>query len=101
MPTYAGTDLLTTCTFYPASSPPPNGAPADPTTITCKFGLAGQAPTTWTYGGAGSITRTSAGIYGATIPTAGLVGALTIEWEGTGAVGVVGVTSILLAAPPL
>lgn len=76
----AGTLVTVTATFTSST-----GVPTDPSTITLKYMLQTQTPTVWVYGGAGSISRSSTGVYSANLDTTGLFGVWVGEWIGTGA----------------
>ena len=76
----AGTLVTVTATFEAIS-----GTPTDPSAISLKYRVVGEAITTWTYLGAGSITRTGTGVYVAELDTTSLAGAWIGEWIGTGA----------------
>jgi hypothetical protein len=78
----AGTLVTVTATFNSEV-----GDPTDPSTITLRFAETspGYVPTVWVYGGAGSITRTSTGIYVAELDTTSLPGTWEGAWIGTGA----------------
>lgn len=96
---FAGTAVTVQATFTVGN------APTDPTTITMKFRSGGNTITTWTYGGAGSITRVSTGVYSATLDTTPgtltVPGIWTVEWTGTGAAAVVQTAQFQVDQPPL
>lgn len=102
-PTYAGTAITTECTFsvpVPGETPD-QWPPVDPSVVTLGFiaGL-GASPTVWTYGGAGSITKVSTGVYSAELPTAGTEGAWKLKWVGTGACAAVSVAGFNVTPVP-
>lgn len=101
-PVYAGTAITAQVEFYDGLPPQLGGSGVltDPSTIVLKFLNAGTE-TVWTYGGTGSIVRSSTGVYSAPINTSGMNGPLTIEWIGEGNVAVVNVQSVNIVTPPL
>lgn len=76
----AGTLVTVTATFESTA-----GVPTDPTTISMRYALQGQPTIVWTYGGAGSISRTGTGVYVAELDTTNLFGTWFGAWIGTGA----------------
>jgi len=92
-PVIAGTAVTTTATFTTAG-----GTVTDPDTIVLKFQAGGGSTTTWTYGGTGSITKTSTGVYAATLDTTGIAGTWIAEWIGTGACAAVSVAQFQVNA---
>lgn len=79
----AGTPVTTTATFKDES-----GALVNPTTVMLKF-LAGSLEVVeWVFGGAGSITNPSEGLFSASLDTTpgvlGVPGPWKVEWIGVG-----------------
>lgn len=95
---YAGTAVQTQVTF----TNPGSSTPVDPSTITLKFSVygTGGGTITWVYQGAGSITKSSTGVYAAVLPNT-VAGQVTVEWIGTGTCAAVGVSNFTTLAPPL
>ena len=94
---YAGNAVTTTVTF----TVPPSTTPVDPSTITLKYKVGSQATVTWTYGGTGSITKTSTGVYAAVLDTTALAGSWVIEWIGTGACAAISVSYVSVETLPI
>lgn len=92
---YAGTAVLSTATFTD-----PTGAVVDPTTVSLKYSIYGQAATTVTYG-SGAITRVSTGVYQYTLDTSPGTGTWTLEWIGTGTCETINATTLVVSGPPL
>lgn len=97
MQVYLGTAVQTTATFKN-----PTGTTTDPTTVTLAWGNGGSV-TTWTYGTGTEITKLSAGVYRAAIPTttADETLSVTLKWTGTGTCEAVGVTTFDVKRPPI
>lgn len=94
---YAGNAVTTTCTF----TVPPSTTPVDPDTIVLKYKAGSNSTVTWTYGGMGSITRTTTGVYAAILDTTSLAGNWVIEWIGTGACAAVSVSYVAVETLPI
>lgn len=94
---YAGTAITSTATF----TVPPSTTPVDPTGVTMKYKAGSAAVVTWTYLGAGSITKVSTGVYAAELDTTSLAGGWTVEWIGSGACAAVSVTQFLVEPLPI
>lgn len=95
---WAGAAVRVQGTFTDAS-----GAAIDPATINLKYRPAATTTvTTWTYGGAGSIVKSSTGIYYGVLDTTGGAGTWIYEWycpSGTGQS--INVSQFYTTAPPL
>lgn len=96
-PFYSGTAVATSVVF----TNPGSSTPVDPTTIELRFRVGSEPVTIWTYGGAGLITRASAGNYSAVLDTTGLPGSWVVEWIGTGVCAAVGVSGFPVQPLPL
>lgn len=96
-PLFAGSAVTTTVTF----TVPPSTIPVDPSTITLKYRPGSGATVTWVYQGAGSITKSSTGVYAAELDTTALAGGWVIEWIGTGLCAAVAVSTFLVESLPI
>ena len=56
--------------------------------------------TTWTYGGSGSITKVSTGVYSAELDTTNKPGTWTAEWVGTGTCAAVNAAQFVVTPNP-
>ena len=96
-PLFAGNAVTTTVTF----TIPPSTTPVDPSTVTLKYKAGSAAVVTWVYLGAGSITKSSVGVYAAELDTTALQGGWTVEWIGTGTCAGIAVSMFLVEPLPI
>lgn len=102
-PLYAGNAITTGVTFTnPVAGEDPSAwPPVDPTAVTLTYVAGdGATPVIWTYGGTGSITKVSTGIYTAELDTTGTTGAWRVKWVGTGACAAVWVNGFSVTPQP-
>jgi hypothetical protein len=92
---YQATAVLTTVTFTNSA-----GVVTDPTTITLKYAIEGQAPTTETYASS-AVTRVSTGVYEYTLDTSVGAGTWTVEWIATGTCEAVEALTFSVISAPL
>jgi hypothetical protein len=92
---YVTTEITTKAIFRTTG----RSRPVDPTTVMLTILDGNGEETVWTYGGTGSITRSSQGLYQAPVYL-DVPGGWSLKWVGTGACAVPGVVSFTVTPLP-